>query len=258
MFGQAGNDTLDGGAGVDSVYGGVGDDIVRGGADNDYLYGEMGNDTLDGGTGVDFLDGGLGNDTYLVDSVLDVVSETSLVVTEIDTVQSAVTYTLGINLEILALIGTAAVNGTGNASNNVLTGNSAVNTLTGGAGNDVLNGGLGNDTLNGGLGADKFVFNTALSATNVDSIVGFATGSDAIQLSLVQFGGVGTAGTLSAAGFGSGAGMTDATTINQHIIYNATSGGLYYDADGVGGVASVQFATLVGVPAVTAADFIVV
>jgi Ca2+-binding RTX toxin-like protein len=69
-------------------------------------------------------------------------------------VQSSVTYTLGNNLENLTLTGTAAINGTGNTLNNVLTGNSGNNTLTGLAGDDTLNGGGGNDTLNGGDGND--------------------------------------------------------------------------------------------------------
>ena len=53
--------------------------------------------------------------------------------------------TLGSNVENLTLTGSAAINGTGNALDNVLTGNSGVNTLTGGAGNDTMTGGSGND-----------------------------------------------------------------------------------------------------------------
>ena len=53
------------------------------------------------------------------------------------------TYTLGANVENLTLTGTTAINGTGNALDNVLTGNSANNTLTGGDGNDTLDGGAG-------------------------------------------------------------------------------------------------------------------
>ncbi|TPU71863.1 Ig family protein, partial [Acinetobacter baumannii] len=53
--------------------------------------------------------------------------------------------------------GSTAINGTGNALNNVIIGNSAINTLTGGAGDDYLNGGGGADKLLGGTGNDSYV-----------------------------------------------------------------------------------------------------
>jgi Ca2+-binding RTX toxin-like protein len=53
-----------------------------------------------------------------------------------DIVLSDVTWTLGANLDYLTLIGTAAINGTGNSLKNTLIGNSGANVLTGGAGND--------------------------------------------------------------------------------------------------------------------------
>ena len=88
--------------------------------------------------------GGAGNDTYVVDNTADVVTENPSEGT--DLVQSSVTYTLAANVENLTLTGTTAINGTGNALDNVLTGNTAANTLTGGAGNDTLSGGTGADT----------------------------------------------------------------------------------------------------------------
>ena len=75
--------------------------------------------------------------------------------------QTALTYTLGANLENLTLTGTAAINGTGNDLANAITGNSANNVLTGGLGNDTLNGGAGIDTLIGGLGNDIYVVDVA-------------------------------------------------------------------------------------------------
>ena len=149
------NLTLTGTSGVDTLNGGAGNDTLSGLAGNDILNGGAGNDTLDGGAGNDTMNGGLGNDTYLVDSTADVINENANEGT--DTVQSSVSYTLGNNLENLTLTGTAAINGTGNALDNVLTGNSAINTLTGGAGNDRLDGGAGADTLIGGTGDDLYI-----------------------------------------------------------------------------------------------------
>ncbi len=63
-----------------------------------------------------------------------------------DLVYSSVTWSLGKNVENLSLTGSAAINGTGNTLNNVITGNSGNNTLSGGTGTDTLIGGLGNDT----------------------------------------------------------------------------------------------------------------
>ena len=102
--------------------------------------------TLTGNSAKNTLAGGLGNDTYVV-STGDVVTE--LANAGIDTVISDVTWTLASNLENLTLIGSSAINGTGNALDNILTGNSAKNTLTGGLGNDtyVMEQGWGTDTL---------------------------------------------------------------------------------------------------------------
>ncbi|MDC4340320.1 putative Ig domain-containing protein [Acinetobacter baumannii] len=149
------NQTINGTSNADTLYGASGNDTLTGQAGNDILYGQAGNDTLNGGTGNDTMYGGKGDDTYIVDSTADVISES--VNEGTDTVQSSVTYTLVNNVENLTLTGTTAINGTGNALNNVIIGNSAINTLTGGAGDDYLNGGGGADKLLGGTGNDSYV-----------------------------------------------------------------------------------------------------
>ena len=140
---------------------------------NNAITGNDGKNTLNGGTGADTLIGGLGNDIYVVDNLGDLVTETSALITEIDTVQSSVTYTLTANVEMLTLTGTAAINGTGNALNNTLTGNSGANLLTGGGGNDTLTGNAGSDILVGGLGNDTL--NLGLNDGAVD-IVRYTSG----------------------------------------------------------------------------------
>jgi uncharacterized delta-60 repeat protein len=142
-------------------YGNALNNVLTGDMGNNFLAGQGGNDTLNGGTGADILSGDDGNDTYVVDNAGDVVTETNTSPTEIDTVQSGISYTLGANVENLTLIGTAALNGTGNTLANVLTGNVGNNVLDGGLGNDRLNGGAGADTLKGGSGNDTYVVDNA-------------------------------------------------------------------------------------------------
>jgi Ca2+-binding RTX toxin-like protein len=124
---------------------------MQGNAAANVLNGGEGNDLLNGGGGADILLGGPGDDTYVVDNALDAVGDTG----GVDTVQSSVTRGLGLGLERLVLLGSAAINGLGNTLDNVIVGNAA---------NNVLNGGAGADTLHGGLGDDIFVVDNALDA----------------------------------------------------------------------------------------------
>ncbi len=133
--------------------------ILTGNVASNTLTAFGGNDNLNGGAGADTLIGGNGNDVYVVDDAGDVVLENAG--EGIDTVQASLSYTLSDNVERLSLTGTAAINGTGNELNNILTGNSASNTLTAFGGNDVLNGGAGADTLVGGNGNDVYVVENA-------------------------------------------------------------------------------------------------
>ena len=161
---------------------------------------------------------------------------------------SSVNRTLGADIENLTLTGTAAINGTGNGLDNMLTGNASAN---------ILNGGLGNDTLAGGVGNDVFVFNTALGATNIDSVTDFIAADDTIRLSKTIFSKIINTGMLNIGRFRA---STDgsASDFDDYILYNTTSGALFYDADGNKAGAAVQFATLDTKPTITNADFVVV
>ncbi|ROM87804.1 M10 family metallopeptidase [Pseudomonas brassicacearum] len=127
---------------------------------NNVLTGNAGNNVLDGGSGNDTLIGGTGNDIYVVDNLNDVIRETSTSASELDTVISSISWSLGANLENLTLAGSAQVDGGGNFLNNVMTGNAGNNVLAGGAGNDRLDGGAGNDILVGGTGTDMLIGGT--------------------------------------------------------------------------------------------------
>ncbi|TNC99975.1 MAG: serralysin [Rhodocyclaceae bacterium] len=104
---------------------------LTGNALDNMLTGNAANNILDGGGGVDTLNGAAGNDTYIVDGLEDIITDSA----GIDTVQSAIDYTLVANLEHLTLTGTA-VSATGNNLANILIGNAGNNVLTGGTGND--------------------------------------------------------------------------------------------------------------------------
>ena len=136
----------------------------------------------------------------------------------------------------------------GNNSGDTLQGRMGSDLLVGGLGDDALNGGDGNDTLvggdgrdvlNGGLGNDTFVFSTALNAsTNVDSIVGMqASATDTIWLSKLVYADLATAGStagtaLQAGEFASVAGASASVGSNVHVIFDTSTGNLYYDANG--------------------------
>ena len=50
----------------------------------------------------------------------------------------------------------------------------------------------------------------------------------------------------------------DAQDANDHIIYNANTGAVFFDPDGVGGVGKTKFAILDNKPDLSADDFIMI
>jgi Ca2+-binding RTX toxin-like protein len=110
-----------------------------------------------------------------------------------------------------------------------------------------INGYAGNDAITLGSGNDTVEFSTSLGTNNIDTIKGFKkAGNDKLKLSSAIF-----EGYSGGDNFVIGTAAADA---NDRIIYDNKSGKLFYDADGTGSVAAVQFATLVGKPSLSAAD----
>ena len=140
---------------------------VTGNSAANTLNGGAGDDSLNGAAGADTLIGGIGNDNYTVDNAGDSIVENAGEGT--DRVKSYITYTLGNNIENLTLLGTTAIDGSGNALANTLTGNGSANRVAGGDGNDILSGGAGNDTLLGEAGDD-----TLTGGTGADTLIGGA------------------------------------------------------------------------------------
>ena len=206
LFGGRGDDILSGGKGEDSLWGGQGNDIAFGGDGKDRLWGESGDDILIGDDGDDLIYGGAGNDYLLGGSGRDSLW--------------------------------------GDAGRDILNGGGGDDLLFGGAGSDSILGGGGDDIIFGGAGADQFRFSNLLSQ-GLDSIKDYQSGIDKIIISALGFGGGLQAGTIVTAEQFLETTNSTAITINQRLIYDSTTGGLFFDADGSGlGSSSVQFATL--------------
>jgi Ca2+-binding RTX toxin-like protein len=145
------------------------------------IFGNAGNNILDGDAGADGMFGGAGNDVYYVDNGGDAAIENAN--EGIDMVFATANFRLSENVETLVLQGSADLQGYGNGLANTLYGNSGSNILDGDVGADIMRGGAGNDVYyvdNGGDQAfenanegNDVVFSTAhfrLSA-NVETLV---------------------------------------------------------------------------------------
>ncbi len=215
---------------ANSIRGNASNNILSGGAGNDILIGDAGDDRLDGGTGVDAMEGGAGNDLYVVDNESDRITELADAGT--DLVEASTSYTLGLHIENLTLIGGSV--GTGNALNNVVRGNSQNNILyglggddqlRGEAGNDFLDGGAGADTMSGGADHDTYVVDdagdivTELAGEGIDRVessINYALGANVEHLTLMGTAVVGTGNEL-------------ANTIRGNAQDNSLSGGIGSD-----------------------------
>jgi Ca2+-binding RTX toxin-like protein len=225
---------------------------LTGNALSQEITGNAGENTLkDGGGVADVLRGMTGDDTYIVYAAGTQIIETAAqgaddkVLTNVDFVLEA-----GVHVEHLATTsgaGKAIIDLTGNEIAQDITGNATTNRIDGKGGLDILSG-LG--------GKDTFVFSSALGATNIDTVADFSAAADTIELENAVFTKLAATGALANGYFRANATGT-AQDANDHIVYETDTGKLFYDADGNGAGAAIQFAELTGNPAITAADFVV-
>ena len=232
----------DGGAGLDASF------TFTSGAAGDYIVQLTGVGSMTGTYRFQADGTAAGNTTYLVTHSSAIILERSGEGT--DAVLTSVNYVLQAESSIEQLrtssdIGTASIN---------LTGNSIVQSIIGNAGNNIIDGKGGSDALWGLGGNDIFVFSTALGAGNVDRIYDFNPVNDTIRVDDAIFRGL-PLGALASGAFATG---SVAAQADDRIIYDPANGKLYFDPDGVGGLAQVQFATLNTGLSLTSADFFVV
>ena len=250
--GGSGSDTL---VSIERVIGSRFNDSLTGSSRAEYFVGGLGDDSIDGGNGADtieFVNIGAG-------VIVDLTAGTTSGGAGIDTLISIESVIGSIFNDTIKGSNRANVLHGGNG-NDLLSSLGGLDELFGEEGNDLLRGGAGNDMLTGGGGRDTFRFDTATGAANIDAIADFVAAEDTIQLNNSIFAIFGAAtGAIAAANFRA-IGNGGATDANDYIVYNKTTGALYYDANGsVNGLAdAVQFAALDANLILSNADFVLI
>jgi Ca2+-binding RTX toxin-like protein len=229
IVGTSGNDTLTGTEGDDTIEGLGGNDWINMGPN-------YGNDVVDGGTGSDTID-------FRPSGASGIVADYGT-----GTIVSSMGTTSFSNVE--RVVGTHA--------DDHLIGAAGAQNLTSVGGEDTLEGRSGNDWLWGGGGNDTFVFREHGSA-NADNVGDFAAGLDTIALDNAVMTALGADGDFGAGdGRFTANGSGTAQDGGDRVVYNTSTGQLYYDADGSGGGASQLIATLSNAPGLTATDIAVI
>lgn len=297
LKGMGGNDQLNGGNGADRLEGGAGSDTLNGGAGNDTLRGGTGNETdiLNGGDGIDTVDysdltigfqangltvnlrnGTTTGNPYIGQDQLTSV-ENANGTNGADTLTGNAVANrlngLGGNDLLSGGDGNDSLDGgagrdtllggndndllVGRAGTDRMEGGNGADSLSGGDQADTLIGGAGRDSLTGGTGADAFVFNAPLGAKNVDLVTDFS-GADRIHLEADIFSAIGsslTADAFKVIPSGTSFASVDAS---DRLIYQQSTGKLFYDADGSGGGARVLFAQFTAGTVLALDDFLMV
>lgn len=127
----------------------------------------------------------------------------------------------------------------GRGGDDTLFGGKGKDKLKGGAGNDAISGGDGPDILTGGEGEDTFLFGPL---GWIDEIRDFDPFDDTMVLPRSVFAKFSTVNEyLQSHQFVVGAAALDA---DDFLLYDFTTGGLFYDVDGIGPTPPMQFARL--------------
>lgn len=136
---------------------------------------------------------------------------------------------------------------TGTGFGDLIAGLNGADTIKGGDGRDVLDGGKGRDVLTGGDGADTFRF----AHFGGDQLTDF-TAADQIALKRSVFTALGA--TVEDSEFR----LTGARDADDHLLYQARTGKLFYDANGDGAGGVTLIAILDGAPDLSARDFLMI
>lgn len=152
------------------------------------------------------------------------------------------------NVEVIRVDAMAGAIINGSAGNERIFGGDGADTLSGGGGNDLIGGGKGLNLLAGGDGEDAFYFGVAPQVGTLSTVSDFDAAQDRFVLKASAFSALSGSfndgeTALDAAAFQSGGG-SDALGATVRIVHNTTTGALYYDADGSGAGAAVQFAQI--------------
>ena len=208
------------------ITGGKFGDILTGTSQSDTFVGFLGSDTLNGGGSLDVI--------TLTATSTDLNTATNLQIINIEKVSAAsasdgVKIDLSLQLEAFQILGSAF--------------------------DDTLIGGAGADKMTGGDGADHFIFNQISSTRTFDTILDFTPSVDKLDFAKTSFKGMDPLGVLPEALLWVSSTDTAAHDADDRIIYNTTTGALFYDSDGLNGSAAIQIATLGTKPFISFSDF---
>ena len=275
LYGNAGNDTLTGGSGVNFF-------VFQG--DPSGSSDVYGHDSADGGDGIDWLLFEGNASPVTVDFRNGTVAGGSPVAAGVSFANVEIAQGTLLDDVMFAADSGSHLRGyggndtlTGGAGDDILVGDIGFDhptvdpgndRLLGGGGNDAINGeegddwldgGAGNDALVGADGADSFAFTVAPGAPDADTIGDFDSADDQIVLDQAVYANSGATGPFTGCDARFAANSTGiAQDCGDRVVYDTSTGELWYDADGNGAGARLLIATLDGAPTLAAADIVLI